>query len=99
MCETVEQGRSHLGVTEDRGPFAEAEIGGDGNAGALVKLAQQVEQQRPARGAERQVSELVQDHEVELGQAFGNLACFTLGLSCSRALTSSMVEKKRTLRR
>ena len=44
VCETVEQGCSHFGVAEDRGPFAEAEIGGDGNAGALVKLAQQVEQ-------------------------------------------------------
>jgi hypothetical protein len=39
-----------------------------------------MEEQRPARGAERQVSQLVQDHEVELGQAFRDLACFALGL-------------------
>ena len=56
MRETVEQGRCYFGVAEDRSPFAEAEIGGDGDAGALVKLAQQVEQKRPAGGAERQVS-------------------------------------------
>jgi hypothetical protein len=48
---TVEQGRGHLGITEDRGPFAEAEVGGDDDAGALIELAQQVEQQGPARGA------------------------------------------------
>ena len=32
-----------------------------------------MEQQRSARGAERQVSQLIEDHEVELGQAFGDL--------------------------
>jgi len=44
----VEQGGGHLGVAEDRGPFTEAQIGGDRDAGAFVKLAQQMEQQRPA---------------------------------------------------
>jgi hypothetical protein len=32
-----------------------------------------VEEQRAARGAERQVAQFVQDHEVELGKAFGKL--------------------------
>lgn len=50
----VERG-DHLGITDDRRPFAEAEVGSDDHAGALVELAQQVEEQRPARGAERQV--------------------------------------------
>jgi hypothetical protein len=44
----VEQGGGHLGVAEDAGPFGEAEIGGDGDAGPFVKLAEQVEQQGPA---------------------------------------------------
>jgi hypothetical protein len=44
VCETVEQRRCHLGVAEDAGPFAEAQIGGDDDAGTLVKLAEQVEQ-------------------------------------------------------
>ena len=42
--EAVEERRGHLGVAEDRGPFAEAEIGGDDDAGALVKLAQKMEE-------------------------------------------------------
>ena len=46
--EAVEERGRHFGVAEDGGPFAEAEVGGDDDAGALVKLAQQVEQQRPA---------------------------------------------------
>ena len=56
MGEAVEQGRGHLCVSKDGGPFAEAEVGGDHDAGAFVELAEQVEQQRPARGAERQVA-------------------------------------------
>ena len=36
----VEQGGGHLGITEDAGPFAEAEIGGDDDAGAFVMRAE-----------------------------------------------------------
>ena len=78
MGKTVEQSGGHLGVTEDRGSFAEAEVCSDDDAGALAKPARQMEQQRPARGAERQVSQFIQDHEIELGQAFGKLPCLYL---------------------
>ena len=54
--EAVAQRGGHLGITKDRGPFAEAEVGRDRHAGALVELAQQMEQQCAARGAERQVT-------------------------------------------
>ena len=59
MSEAVEQGRRHLGVSEDGGPFAEAEIRRDDDAGSLVELAQQVEQQRTAGSAEWQVTKLI----------------------------------------
>ena len=62
MHETVEQGCSGIGVTEDCSPFVEAEIGGDGDADALVKLAQQVEPERPAGGAEQQVGSFAAHH-------------------------------------
>lgn len=78
MGQVVEQGRGHLGVAEDGGPFAEAEVGGDGDAGAFVELAQEVEQQSPARGTEWEVAQFIQDHEVELGHAFGDLPCLSL---------------------
>ena len=41
--QAVEQSRCHLGVAEHRGPFAEAEVGCDHDAGALIELAQEVE--------------------------------------------------------
>ena len=39
MGEAIEQGGCHLGVAEHPGPLAEAQIGGDDGAGALVELA------------------------------------------------------------
>ena len=80
MGEPVEQCGGHLGIAEDCGPFAEAEVGGDDDAGPLIELAQQMEEQRPARGAERQVSQLIEDHEIEAGQGFGKLSGLSLGL-------------------
>ena len=46
--EAVEECRCHLGIAEDASPFAEAEVGGDDDAGLLVELAEHMEQQRPA---------------------------------------------------
>ena len=40
----VEQRGSHLSITEYAGPLAEAEIGGDDDAGALVQLGEQVKE-------------------------------------------------------
>ena len=78
MGEAVEQRRRHLRIAEDSCPFAEAQIGGDDDAGALVELAQQMEQQRPARSAERQVAEFVENDEVGVGEASGDLPGFSL---------------------
>ena len=64
MGKGVEQRRRHLGVAEHGRPFAEAVVGRDDDACALVELAQQVEQERPAGGAERQVANLVEDEEI-----------------------------------
>ena len=80
MGEPVEQRRRHLGVAEHAGPFAEAEIGRDDDAGALVELAQQMEQQGAAGGAERQVAKLVEDDEVGVREPSGNLAGLALVL-------------------
>src|SRR5271168_3969945 len=55
--EAVEQRRRHLRIAEDSGPFAEAEVRRDDDAGVFVELAQKVEQQRAAGSAERQVAE------------------------------------------
>ena len=44
MGEAIEQCCGHFRIAEDRGPFAEAQIGGDDYACALVELAQKMEQ-------------------------------------------------------
>ena len=64
MGETVEQCGGHLGVAEDRGPFAEGEVCGDDDRGALVEPAHEVEEQLPTGLSEGQVAEFVEDDEV-----------------------------------
>ena len=64
MGETVEQGGGHLGVAEDRWPFAEGEVGGDDDRGSLVEPAHEVEEQQPAGLSEGQGAEFVEDDEV-----------------------------------
>ena len=48
MGQAVEQCCGHLGIPEHARPLAEAEIGGDNDAGALVELGEQMEEQRAA---------------------------------------------------
>jgi cob(I)alamin adenosyltransferase len=62
------------------GPFAEAQIGCDDHAGAFVWLAEEMEQQRAARRAERQLSQLVEDHQVGFHQRLGDLSSLSQGL-------------------
>src|ERR1700722_16722215 len=76
----VRRSSRHLRVAEHGCPLAEAEIGRDDDAGALIELAQQMEEQGPARGAERQVTKLVEDDEIGVGEPGGDLAGFALKL-------------------
>src|SRR5271165_2564376 len=78
--ETVQQRGCHLGVAEAGGRLSEAEIGCDDDAGPLVELAQQMEEQGPAGGAERQVAKLVEDDEIGVGEPRRDLAGFALKL-------------------
>ena len=47
---------------------------------ALVELAQQMEQQVPAGGAERQIAEFVEDDEVGVSEPGGDLSWLSLKL-------------------
>jgi hypothetical protein len=44
----VEQRHGHLGIAEDGRPLAEGEVRSDDDFGALMKLADEVEQQLPS---------------------------------------------------
>ena len=71
VSEAVEQSSRHLGVCKDARPFAEGEIGGDDDGGALVESADEVEQELAAGLGERQIAEFVEDDEVHAGQVIG----------------------------
>lgn len=51
MRDAVEESGGHLGIAEHGGPFPERQIGGDDDAGLLVKLANQMEQNCPPERA------------------------------------------------
>ena len=77
MGQAVEQRGGHLGIAKDRGPFAEGQVGGDDDRGALVELADEVEQELAAGLGEGQIAKLVEDDEVEAVQVIGQAALFS----------------------
>ena len=86
--QAIEQGCGHLGVAEDGGPFAESEVGGDDDRGALVEPAHQVEQQLATGLGEGQVAEFVEDDEVasdELVRGTALASGAEFGLECCSA--------------
>ena len=98
-----ELSRRHWSEPDGERPFVEAEVGGDDDAVALIELAEQMEEQRPARGAEWQIAQFIQDHEIEAGQAFGNLPGLCGGLYVTRPLWGGpererLVPEQRTTR-
>jgi len=74
MGEAIERSCGHLGAVEHGGAFAEGEVGGDDDRGALVEAADQVEQELPARLRERYIAGLVEHDEVEARQVVGHAA-------------------------
>ena len=52
----VQKCRCHFGIAKDRHPLPELQIGCNDDAGLFIKLADEMEQQRPARFWERDVN-------------------------------------------
>lgn len=67
--EPVKQRRGHLGVAEHGAPLGQVQAGRDDDAGVLVELGHQMEQQGATALAERQVAQLVEGHQVQPQQA------------------------------
>ncbi len=76
----VEQCGCHLGIAKDRHPLSELQIGCNDDACLLVKLADEMEQQRPAGFRERDVPQLINDHAIHLGKLPDDFASISLGL-------------------
>ena len=80
MGKSVEQGGCHLCIAEYRRPLAEAEVCRDHDTCSFIELAQQMEEESAARGAEGQVAQLIEDHHVGAPQCLGDLAGLASGL-------------------
>src|SRR5205814_3416497 len=71
MGQTIEERGRHLGVAKHTGPIAKGQIGGHDNGSALVKPADQMEEQLTAGLSERQVAEFVENNELDASEIFG----------------------------
>ena len=81
--EAIEECGRHLGIAEDCRPFTKGEVGGDDDRGALVEAADQVEEELSAGLGEGQITQFVEDDEVETSHVVGKpslLAATGLGL-------------------
>jgi len=65
---------------KDRHPLPELQIGCDYDTGLFIKLANEVEQQRPTGFRERDVPQLINDHAVHLGELADDFTGIPLGL-------------------
>lgn len=70
----------HFGIAEDRDPLAELQIGGDDDAGLLIEIADQMEQQCATGLGERDVAQLVDDDAVQDRELPDDLPRIALGL-------------------
>src|ERR1039458_5190274 len=66
MSKAVQQGRRHAFALEDTAPVAEGQIAGHQDAGPLVAIGEDLEEQFRTAAAEGQVSKFVNGQEVEL---------------------------------
>ena len=80
MGYAIQKRGCHLGVTEDRDPFAELQVRRDDDTGLFIELADQMEQQRTAGFGERDVAQLVDDDAVQGGELPDDLPGISLGL-------------------
>jgi len=74
MGQPVEQRGRHFGIAEHARPFAEGEIGGDDDGGALVEPADEVEQELTTGLCEGKIAQFVENDEVHAGQMLGEPA-------------------------
>ncbi len=78
--DAIQQRGCHLCIAEDSDPFSELQVGGDDDAGFLVELADQVEQQCAAGLGERDVPQLVDDDAIQGRQLPDDFPGIAIGL-------------------
>ena len=77
--DAIQERGCHLGIAEDSDPFTELQVGGDDDAGLLIELADQVEQQCAAGFRERDVAQFVDDDAIQSRQLPDDLPGIAIG--------------------
>ena len=67
--DAVDDGGDQAGVGEDCAPFAEGQVGGDGDGGAFLAFGDDLEEQFGSAGVDVDVAELVEAEQVEAAVA------------------------------
>jgi len=80
MGDPVEQRRRHFGITKDRHPFTELQIGGNDDTGLLIELADQVEEKRSSGFGERNVTQFINDDTICLTKLTDDFAGIAFSL-------------------
>ena len=80
MGDPVEKSSGHFGVAKDRYPFTELQIGGHDDTGFLIQLADQMEEERPARFGERDIAQFINDDTIGLTELTDELTGIAFSL-------------------
>ena len=86
MGDPVEERCCHLSITKDRDPFAELEIGGNDYTGLLIKLADQVKEERPTGFGERNITQFINDDTVCLTELADKFTSITFSLFLNQSV-------------
>ena len=65
----VDDGGDEAGVGEDGAPFAEGQVGGDGDGGSFLALGDDLEEQLAAAAVDLDVAEFVEQQQVQASVA------------------------------
>ena len=80
MGQPVQKRSRQFCITEHISPFWKAQISRDDHAGSFVQFAEQMEQQRTASLAERQITQFIQNDEISMGKAVGQSTLIAIKL-------------------
>ncbi len=80
MGDPVKKRRRHFGVTKDRDPFTELQIGGNDDTGLLIELADQVEDKRSAGFREWNITQFINDDTIRLTKLTDNFTGIAFSL-------------------
>ena len=92
--QAIQQGRGHDLIAKDLGPLTESAVGGEDHRGALVASVDQLEEEIAAIGADREISDFIDDQQcVTRGKRTRSRTVPSRSARASEAIRSARVAK------